>query len=204
MPKKSAHSHKSRQVPTTKKVASLSERKAITISKTAKAASIPQKSAKFTWSDLWHVLLSIFVCQLAGVIGSFFTFSEIPNWYAFLEKPFFTPPSWLFGPVWTTLYTLMGIALFVSCKYGKPAALSTRASYWFYAQLAVNALWSIVFFGFHSLWGGLVTIVILWLLIFKTIQLFSQVNKTAAWLMIPYIMWVSFATVLNLALAILN
>jgi benzodiazapine receptor len=167
---------------------------------------MPKKvvSSSFTLTDLWHVLLAIFVSQLAGILGSFFTFSEITNWYAFLEKPFFTPPNWLFGPVWIMLYTLMGIALFLSCRYGKPAAVATRASYWFYAQLIFNALWSIVFFGLHSLWGGFFTIIILWLLIFKTIQMFSLVNKTAAWLLIPYILWVSYATALNLALAWLN
>lgn len=169
---------------------------------------MPKKSsgflATFTVLDAVHLILAIFVSQLAGIIGSFFTFSEIENWYVYLDKPFFTPPNWLFGPVWTILYTLMGIGLFLSCRYGKPTSIATHASYWFYAQLVFNTLWSIIFFGLHSLWGGFVTIIILWLLIFKTIQMFSRVNKKAAWLLIPYILWVSYATALNFALAVLN
>lgn len=167
---------------------------------------MPKKSSRsrFGTVDAVHVFLAVLVSQLAGVIGSFFTFSEIPNWYAYLDKPFFNPPNWVFGPVWTTLYTLMGVALFLSCRYGKPAQKATTASYWFYAQLVVNTLWSIVFFGFHSLWGGLLVIVTLWLLIAQTMRLFAQVKPVAAWLLVPYLAWVSFATVLNLGIALLN
>lgn len=165
---------------------------------------MPKKSSKFSPKDALHLFLSILVSQLAGIIGSLFTLSEIRNWYVFLDKPFFTPPNWVFGPVWTLLYTLMGIALFLSCKYGKPAKKATIASYWFYAQLGFNTLWSIVFFGLHNLWGGVITIAILWLLIVQTIRTFYTVNKVAAWLLVPYLAWVTFASALNIALAILN
>ena len=171
-----------------------------------------KKSSKFTgtsklrvsWSDALHLFLAIVVAELAGVLGSFFTVSEIPNWYAFLDKPSFSPPNWVFAPVWTTLYALMGIALFLSCTYGKPAEKATTASYWFYAQLGVNVLWSLVFFGLHSLWGGVAVIVLLWLLIVQTMRLFYAVKPAAAWLLVPYLAWVSFASVLNISLALLN
>lgn len=167
---------------------------------------MPKKQSRSVFGivDVFHLFLAIVVSQLAGVIGSFFTFSEIPNWYAYLDKPSFNPPNWVFGPVWTILYTLMGVALFLSCRYGKPAQKATTASYWFYAQLVVNTLWSIVFFGFHSLWGGLLVIVTLWLLIAQTMRLFARVKPIAAWLLVPYLAWVSFATVLNLGIALLN
>jgi benzodiazapine receptor len=169
---------------------------------------MPKKSAgflsNFTLSDAVHLILAIFVSQLAGIIGALFTTSEIPTWYALLERPFFSPPNWLFGPVWTLLYTLMGIAAYLSCKYGKPAKQATIASYWFYAQLVFNTLWSIVFFGLHSLWGAVGMVIILWLLIFKTMTLFRKMNKWAGWLMLPYLAWVTFAALLNISIAILN
>ncbi len=167
-----------------------------------KKPASPDKSWKLI--DTLHLTLSILTCQLAGIIGTLFTRSEIPNWYAYLDKPFFTPPGWVFGPVWTILYALMGIALFLGCKYETPRKPATVASYWFYAQLAVNVLWSVVFFGFHSVWGGLLTIVILWLLIYKTMRLYWHVNTTAGWLFVPYLAWVSYATLLNLGIALLN
>ena len=160
--------------------------------------------SNFTLVDAVHLILAIFVCQLAGIIGALFTTSEIPGWYALLERPAFSPPNWLFGPVWITLYAMMGVAAYLSCKYGKPAKKATIASYWFYTQLVFNTLWSIVFFGLHSLWGGLAVIVVLWFLILKTMLLFWKMNRTAGWLLLPYLAWVSFATILNFSIAVLN
>lgn len=158
----------------------------------------------FTLVDAVHLILAIFVCQLAGIIGALFTTSEISTWYALLERPVFSPPNWLFGPVWAILYTCMGIALYLSCTYGKPKQKATQASYWFYAQLVFNTLWSIVFFGLHSLWGAVGMVIILWLLIFKTMTLFRKMNRWAGWLMLPYLAWVSFAAILNISIALLN
>ncbi len=159
---------------------------------------------RFSLRDWGHLGLAIFVCELAGVLGAIFTTSQIPTWYAVLEKPFFTPPSWVFGPVWTTLYAMMGCALFAGCRYGKPARAATTASYWFYAQLGVNILWSLVFFGLHSLWGGVAVITLLWLLVFITIRQYWRVYAPAGWLMVPYLMWVTYATALTVGVAILN
>lgn len=155
-------------------------------------------------ADVFALALAVSVSLLAGVIGSFFTISEIPNWYSTLEKPFFTPPNWIFGPVWTTLYIMMGVALFFACRYGKPAKKATTTTYWFYAQLLFNTLWSVIFFGFHALWPGFVVILILWLLLLRTTQLFFTVKNTAGWLLIPYLIWVSFASLLNFSIALLN
>lgn len=159
---------------------------------------------KFSLKDGFHLFLAILVSELAGVIGALFTTSEIKNWYVYLDKPFFTPPSWLFGPVWVTLYAMMGVALFLSCRYAKKGKQSDVPSYWFYAQLVVNILWSVVFFGLHSPWGGVVVILTLWLMIIKTMLEFRKVNKWAAWLLVPYLAWVTFASALNIGIAVLN
>jgi tryptophan-rich sensory protein len=131
-------------------------------------------------------------------VGSFFTFNSVSTWYPTLEKPFFNPPSWIFGPVWTTLYFLMGISLFL--VWGKKKTDLT----WFWAQLALNAFWSIVFFGMKSPGLAFLVIVLLWISIFLTIKSFYKINKNAAYLLYPYLAWVTFASILNLFIAILN
>jgi len=149
-------------------------------------------------------VISILTCQSAGIIGSFFTFPAIQEWYAFLNKPAFNPPNWVFAPVWTILYTLMGIAMFLVWTKGLHVPGVKKALSVFLFQLVLNSLWSIVFFGAHSIIGGFVIILILWSAIVWTIvQLFS-VSKWAAALLIPYILWVSFAVILNCALVFLN
>lgn len=148
------------------------------------------------------LIISIAICELAGLLGTIFTVSAIPTWYAGLDKPFLNPPSWLFGPAWTTLYFLMGVALWLvwtGSSKGKK-----RAIWLFAVQLALNAIWSPVFFGAHSIGGALVVIVILWATIAVTISSFSKVSKKAAWLLVPYVAWVTFALYLNFALWILN
>ena len=154
--------------------------------------------------DILKVIASIILCQLAGWIGSLATLPSIPIWYESLKKPFFNPPNWLFGPVWTGLYTLMGISLFLvwQRREGKPQA--KMALTFFFIQLILNTLWSLTFFGLQSPPLGLVDIVLLWIAIFLTIQKFYGISRTAAFLLLPYILWVSFAVVLNVSLWILN
>jgi len=148
-------------------------------------------------------LISILIVFSFGFIGSFFTTSSITNWYAFINKPLFSPPNWIFGPVWTLLYILMGISAFLIWK--KRDNLKTKSALIFYGiQLILNALWSIIFFGMHNPGLALLEIIILWLFILITLIKFYKINKTAGLLFIPYLLWVSFASILNYAIWILN
>lgn len=150
-----------------------------------------------------QLILSIAVCQLAGIIGSFFTSSSVDSWYSQLEKPWFNPPNWMFGPVWLLLYTLMGIALYLIYQKRKKK-LAKFALGLFFIHLAINASWSIVFFGMQEIFASFVMIIILWVMIVYLIMLFLKINKHAAWLFLPYLLWVSFAAVLNASLYFLN
>ena len=155
-------------------------------------------------NDYLKLFVAIFVSELAGIIGSFFTISEIPNWYAGLAKPALTPPDFVFGPVWITLYALMGIAAFLIWKNGLGERRVRIARAVFILQLVLNALWSVVFFDLQSPGSALVVIALLWLFIFWTMVLFRKISKWAAYLLVPYILWVSFAMYLNYAIWILN
>lgn len=148
--------------------------------------------------------IAIIVSQLAGFIGSVFTISSIPTWYVALAKPALNPPSWIFGPVWTLLYFLMGIAAFLVWDKGFERKDVRRALSVFGIQLFLNALWSIVFFGLQNPGWAFVNIVLMWVAIIGTMALFYKISKSAFWLLIPYIAWVSFAAYLNLAIFILN
>lgn len=152
----------------------------------------------------WIVLLVMIVgCQLAGGIGTLFTSPAIPTWYATLEKPLLNPPSWVFGPVWTMLYIFMGIALFVVWR--SPSRQSKRWAYVFFGvQLVLNTLWSIVFFGWQNPQLAFFELVALWLAILATIITFYRISHTAAWLLVPYLVWVSFAGYLNFSIWQLN
>lgn len=154
--------------------------------------------------DAIKLIIAIVICELAGIIGSIFTTPYIPTWYAGLIKPSFTPPGWLFGPAWTTLFALMGIALFLVYKKGLKRPNVKMAVYVFFIQLVLNIIWSIVFFGFQNPGFAFIEIVCLWLTILATILAFAKVSKPAAWLLIPYILWVSFASVLNYTIWVLN
>ncbi len=152
----------------------------------------------------WLKLIGcVLLCEFAGVIGSVFTFSQIAGWYVSLNKPFFTPPDWVFGPVWLTLYALMGIALYLAWQSGGGKKLK-QALQVFGLQLALNALWSIIFFGAESIFFGLVVIVLLWLAILWTITKFWRIDEKAGWLLVPYIVWVTIATALNAGVWLLN
>lgn len=153
-------------------------------------------------SHPFNLVLSILIAELAGVIGLVFTGPSVSMWYTTLTKPFFQPPAWLFGPVWTILYLLMGISFWII--WNSHACEKKRAMWLFVAQLALNAIWSPVFFGVHSLGGAFVLIVLLWAAIVLTIRVFTKISKPAAWLLVPYILWVSFAMLLNFAIWKLN
>jgi len=154
--------------------------------------------------NLLKLAASIVICFLAAALGSLATYQSIPTWYAALNKPYFNPPNWIFGPVWTLLYLMMAIAAFLVWQKGLNDPAVRAALIVFLVQLALNSFWSIVFFGWHSLWGGFAVIILLWLAIMWTITAFFQLVPLAAWLLAPYLLWVSFASVLNLAVALLN
>lgn len=148
-------------------------------------------------------LAFIIICELAGAFGSVFTIPSIPTWYASLAKPSFNPPNWLFGPVWLILYALMGISAYLIYEKRKNKAV-TGALVVFAVQLVLNVLWSAVFFGLHSALLGLLTIILLWIAIAITMVKFYGILKQAAWLLIPYLLWVSFAALLNFSIWQLN
>ena len=150
------------------------------------------------------IVVSIVVCELAGLIGSLFTRPSIPGWYAGLAKPAFNPPAWVFAPVWTILYAMMGLAAWLVYEKGSKRPEVKKALTVFAVQLLLNTLWSIVFFSAHQLFGAVVVIVLLWATILWTILLFRRITKAAAWLLVPYILWVSFATVLTVTIYSLN
>jgi tryptophan-rich sensory protein len=150
------------------------------------------------------IVIAIVICELAGIIGAVFTSPSIAGWYARLAKPAFNPPNWIFGPVWTVLYALMGLAAYLVYEKGVKRPEVARALTVFAVQLLLNTLWSIVFFGVHMILGALVVIVLLWVMILATILVFRGISKAAACLLVPYILWVSFATVLNISLYVLN
>ncbi len=148
--------------------------------------------------DIVKLVSSIILCELAGIIGSFFTISAISNWYIYLNKPSFSPPNYLFGPVWTTLYFLMGVSLYLVWQKKK------KVPSIFWVQLFLNAIWSILFFGLKSPILGLLDIIFLLIAIVLTVKSFYKSSKAAAFLLLPYLAWVTFATVLNFSIWILN
>ncbi len=156
---------------------------------------------QFSTQDVLRLLFAIVLCESAGILGTFSTMKEIPTWYAGLVKPFLNPPSWVFGPVWTLLYALMGVSAFLIYKQGKNASTALQL---FGVQLVLNAVWTPIFFGWHRLDIALFVIVLMWAAIFATIRAFSKFSKTAAYLLVPYLFWVTFATYLNMSLWLLN
>lgn len=143
------------------------------------------------------LVIALLLPQVAGLVGSLYTFSAIGDWYQYLNKPSFNPPNWLFGPAWTILYILMGLAWYLADKKGAPKTL-------FLVHLVFNSIWSILFFGLKSPGLGLIGIAVLWGLIVALIRQFRSYDRTAAWLLVPYLLWVSFASVLNLSIYLLN
>ena len=149
------------------------------------------------------LFISFLVCFSAAAIGSLTTTPQIPNWYADLAKPIWTPPNWLFGPVWTILFSLMAIAAWlVWRKHGMKKA--RRALVWFGIQLVLNSLWSVLFFGWNNPGAAAAEILLLWLTILLTMVTFSKKSKAAGLLLVPYFLWVSFAMVLNISIWQMN
>lgn len=154
--------------------------------------------------NFFKLVASILLCQLAGAIGAVFTASSVENWFPLLKKPFFSPPSWVFFPVWILLYTLMGISLYIIWEKGVQQREVKIGLLFFGIQLGLNIIWSYLFFGLRSPYYAFIEIILLWFAILLTIIQFRKISKTASYLLLPYILWVSFAMLLNYNLWIFN
>ena len=158
---------------------------------------------RITLTD-WLVLFGLIVlAQGAGLLGSLAMNATSAAWYASLTLPVLTPPAWLFGPAWTLLYVLMGVAAFIVWR-SRHRSGAELALVLFVVQLVLNALWSVLFFGMQSVALGLAEIALLWLAILATIVAFARVSKVAAWLLVPYLLWVTFAAYLTFEIWRLN
>jgi tryptophan-rich sensory protein len=144
-----------------------------------------------------RLVVAIVLPLVVGGLSGYATAQGVRSWYPTLVKPFFNPPAWVFGPVWTMLYILMGVAAFLVWRRGLTVDGVKAALGLFLVQLALNGLWSILFFGMQSPGLALIEIVVLWIAIAATIRAFSRVSPAGAGLLAPYLAWVSFATLLN-------
>jgi len=150
------------------------------------------------------LFISILIPLLIGAVSAYFTTSGVNGWYANANKPWFNPPNWIFAPVWTTLYVLMGIALFLVWRSDAVAGIKQTAIALFAVQLTLNFFWSIIFFKLQQPGWAFAEIILMWVMILLTIFWFGKISATAAWLLVPYICWVSFASVLNYSIWRLN
>ncbi len=153
---------------------------------------------------LFRIGIAVLVCGLIGFLSSIATQTSVSTWYAALNKPSFTPPNWIFGPIWILLYIMMGIAAGIVWSKGFYHKWVKTALYHFGFQLLLNAAWSIFFFGLQNPLIALLDIIALFILLLFTIKWFTVVNSTAAYLLIPYVVWVAFATALNFGIWQLN
>ncbi len=154
--------------------------------------------------DVLKLVISVLACQMVGILGSLVTTPAIPTWYASLNKPSFTPPGWVFGPVWVTLYFLMGVAVFLIWRMDLRNSAVRAALLLFVAQLISNGIWSPLFFGLKSPLLGLIDVAALWVLIVLTIAAFARLSRAAAILLVPYIAWVTLALALNFSIWRMN
>jgi translocator protein len=154
-------------------------------------------------SQIHKLVLSLILTLGTGAIAGIFTGQSVADWYTTLNRPSFNPPNWVFGPVWSTLYFLMGISLYLVWKQ-RPSAERNHAILIFIVQLVLNFLWSFLFFYLHMIGAALIDIIFLWGTILTMIILFIRISPVAGYLNIPYLLWVSFATVLNTAYFFLN
>ena len=154
--------------------------------------------------EITGLLVSLLACQSAGVLGLLFTHPALRSWYPWLKRPSFQPPNWLFAPVWTALYAMMGSAVFLVWRKVPNDRRASRAVDFFGVQLTFNSLWSVVFFGLRSPLAGLAEISVLWVALIATVIKFFRISKPAGFLLIPYLLWTSFATVLNFSIWRLN
>lgn len=152
----------------------------------------------------WGVVAFVVVCELAGVVGVLTTETGTSTWYRELAKPAFQPPGWVFGPVWTLLYALMGVAAWRVWRLARATPGRRRALLLFGLQLALNAAWSPVFFGAQAIAAALVVIVALWGALVATVLAFRRLDRAAALLLLPYLAWVTFAAILNEHILALN
>jgi translocator protein len=151
-----------------------------------------------------QLIICLAIPLAAGFIGSAFTTPSIYSWYLLLNKPSFNPPNWIFAPVWTTLFVLMGLALFLVWRKGTDTPGFRSALFIFAVQLVMNVAWSYLFFGLHEPFYAFLEILALWVAILATIASFWKISPVAGLLLLPYICWVSFAAYLNLSLWKLN
>jgi tryptophan-rich sensory protein len=156
------------------------------------------------WQDIVGLIIAIAIPLAVGAVGGIATSSSVSTWYPTLAKPAWTPPSWLFGPVWTLLYILMGVAAWLVWRKGIDAPGVRGALILFGVQLLFNLAWSVVFFGLRRTGWALVEIVATWVLILATLIVFFRLRPLAGWLLVPYQLWVTFATALNAAIWWLN
>jgi tryptophan-rich sensory protein len=150
------------------------------------------------------LLASLGITLVIGFVASLVTRPQIAGWYNLLRKPAFNPPSWLFAPVWTAIYILIAIAAYMVWQRRDGSTNYATAKAVYIIQLALNFSWSIVFFGFHGIAAALLVIILLWITIVLNIRWFGKFSKPASWLLLPYFLWVSFATILNLSIFFLN
>jgi translocator protein len=150
------------------------------------------------------LFLAIIICEAVGILGAIFTTPAIATWYQALNKPSFSPPNYVFGPIWTTLYALMGVSIFLILEKKIKGKEKNNLIFLFSLQLLLNFLWSVIFFGFHFPLLAFLDIVFLWVSILFLIIKFWKVSKPASYLLMPYLLWVSIASVLNAAIVVLN
>lgn len=152
-----------------------------------------------------RIVLVVMTCLVIGYLSGTVTRESILTWYPTLVKPVFNPPNWIFGPVWTLLYAMMGVAGGLIWNHIESHRENVKKAFLFFIiQLGLNALWSYLFFGLHNPLIALIEIILLWLMIFETYTQFKRIDKVAGLLLIPYLLWVSFATVLNASIWWLN
>lgn len=149
-------------------------------------------------------VISLALPQVVGATAALVTQTGESSWYQSIQRPEWNPPGWVFGPVWTALYLMMGWAFYLVWKSPAPAETKRPAMILWIVQLVFNFFWTLIFFGAHQIGWALAEIAVLWLLILLTIFAFARVSKTAAWLLVPYISWVSFATLLTYTIWRLN
>ena len=158
-------------------------------------------------SKFFKFIIAVVGCEIIGLLSTPFTTGAITTWYPTLTKPFLNPPNWIFTPVWTTLYFLMGVSLYLVWSMKEQESqkdLKELGIKVFLVQLGLNFLWSAIFFGMQNPLLAAIEIAFLLAAIFYTILVFKKISKTAAYLLIPYLLWVAFASYLNIAILILN
>lgn len=153
--------------------------------------------------SLIKLIISLLLPLSVGAVAGMFTSQAVPTWYASLNRPSFSPPNWVFGPVWSTLYTILGVSFFLIWKEN-PSKQRNLAIIVFSIQMLLNFVWSFIFFYFNMIGAALIEIILLWLSIVTMIYLFYKIKPLAAYLNIPYLLWVSFATILNAGYFFLN